>query len=78
MPRDEGDRLDLFADQSRDKGAGAAPLAERLRPRSFDELVGQEDVVGVDRPLRKAIESDRLASLIFGDRPAAARRRSPP
>jgi putative ATPase len=43
----------------------AAPLAERMRPQTFNDFVGQDDIVGRDRPLRKAIESDRLSSVIF-------------
>jgi putative ATPase len=73
MARDTGDRLDLFADQGRDKNAATAPLAERLRPRTFDDLVGQEEVLGDGRPLRKAIESDRLASLIFWGPPGCGK-----
>jgi putative ATPase len=43
----------------------AAPLAARMRPRSLDELVGQEQVVGPGSPLRSLIEDDRLSSVIF-------------
>ncbi|SLM46575.1 Replication-associated recombination protein A [Nitrospira japonica] len=73
MPRDTHDRLDLFAEPSPEKSAGTSPLAERLRPRSFEDLAGQEAVVGPDRPLRKAIESDRLASLIFWGPPGCGK-----
>jgi putative ATPase len=44
---------------------GSTPLAERMRPRSLDELVGQEKLVGEGRPLRRAIEADRVPSLIL-------------
>src|SRR5262249_7428905 len=47
-----------------------APLAERMRPQSFDDLVGQEDIVGKDRPLRIAIEADRLSAVILWGPPA--------
>lgn len=50
-----------------------APLADRLRPRRFDDFVGQEDIVGKDRPLRKAIESDRLSSVIFWGPPGCGK-----
>jgi len=73
MPRDKHDRLDLFTEPGPDKSADTSPLAERLRPRSFDDLAGQEAVVGADRPLRKAIESDRLASLIFWGPPGCGK-----
>jgi len=42
-----------------------APLAARMRPRVLDEFVGQEDIVGPGRLLRRAIESDRLFSSII-------------
>ena len=54
-----------------------APLAARLRPRSLDEVVGQEHLLGPGRPLRVLIEADRLSSVILWGRPAPARRRSP-
>ena len=41
------------------------PLADRMRPRTLDEFVGQEKIVGSGRALRRMIESDRLQSLIF-------------
>ncbi|MCS7056389.1 MAG: AAA family ATPase [Thermoflexales bacterium] len=42
-----------------------APLAARMRPRTLDEFVGQEDIVGPGRLLRRAIEADRLFSSII-------------
>jgi len=42
-----------------------APLAARMRPRTLDEFVGQEDIVGEGRLLRRAIEADRLFSSII-------------
>jgi putative ATPase len=53
--------------------SGKVPLAERLRPRSFDDLVGQDDVVGPGRPLRNAIEQDRLSSVIFWGPPGCGK-----
>jgi putative ATPase len=54
--------------------AGApAPLAERMRPRSFDELVGQEDLLGRGKPLREAIERDRLQSIILWGPPGTGK-----
>lgn len=46
-------------------GAGGQPLAVRMRPRSLEEFVGQQEIVGPGRLLRRAIEADRLHSLIF-------------
>jgi putative ATPase len=42
-----------------------APLAHRVRPRTLDEFVGQEHIVGPGRLLRRAIQADQLSSLIF-------------
>ncbi len=42
-----------------------APLAARLRPRTLDDVVGQDHIVGRGRLLRRAIEADQLSSLIF-------------
>ena len=42
-----------------------APLALRMTPRSFDEFVGQEELVGPGKALRKAIEGDRIPSMLF-------------
>ena len=42
-----------------------APLASRMRPRTLDEVVGQEHIIGEDKLLSRAIRADRLGSLIF-------------
>ncbi|RLB33183.1 MAG: replication-associated recombination protein A [Deltaproteobacteria bacterium] len=49
------------------------PLAERMRPRSFDEIVGQEHLVGPGTLLRKAVESGRLFSVIFWGPPGSGK-----
>ncbi len=49
------------------------PLADRMRPRTFDEFVGQEQVVGEGKPLRKAIEADRVGSIIFWGPPGTGK-----
>jgi len=43
----------------------ASPLADRLRPRSLDEFIGQEHILGEGRLLRRAIRADQLTSLLF-------------
>jgi len=57
------------------KGAhiGGAPLAERMRPRSLDELVGQEHLVGPGKPLRVQIERDDASSMIFWGPPGVGK-----
>ena len=56
---------DLFADAARERTEALAPLPQRLRPRTLDELVGQKHVLGDGSALRRAIEEDRLRSLIL-------------
>lgn len=49
------------------------PLADRMRPRSLDEFVGQEKIIGRGRALRRMIEEDRLPSLIFWGPPGTGK-----
>ncbi len=56
---------DLFSAARDDALARRAPLAERLRPTRLDDVVGQDDLLGADRPLRGLIETDRLSSVIL-------------
>ena len=55
------------------RAAADTPLAERMRPRSFDELVGQDELVGRGRPLRQAIERDTLRSIILWGPPGSGK-----
>ncbi len=48
-----------------EKQAAHAPLAARMRPRTLDEVLGQGHILGEGKLLRRAIEADRFASLIF-------------
>jgi putative ATPase len=50
-----------------------APLADRIRPRTLDEILGQEEVLGPGRPLRRAIEQDQLRSLILWGPPGSGK-----
>jgi putative ATPase len=56
---------DLFSEAARERLAEGAPLAVRLRPRTLEELVGQEHVLGTGTALRLAIEEDRPPSMIL-------------
>jgi putative ATPase len=56
---------DLFADAAKERLGDVAPLALRLRPRSLDEFVGQEQVLGERSALRLAIAEDRVGSAIL-------------
>ena len=51
----------------------AAPLATRMRPHSLDELVGQEHILAPGKLLRRAIEADRLPSVIFSGPPGSGK-----
>jgi putative ATPase len=64
---------DLFSPTEAVTRPGKVPLAERMRPRAFDDLVGQDEVVGSGRPLRNAIERDELSSVIFWGPPGCGK-----
>src|SRR5207248_6095859 len=49
------------------------PLADRMRPRTFDEFVGQEHLIAPGKPLRVQIERDDLGSLIFWGPPGTGK-----
>ena len=57
--------MDLFEQSYQQKIKAEAPLAERMRPRTLDEFIGQGHIIGVGRLLRRAIMADQLSSLIF-------------
>lgn len=57
--------MDLFDHALARRLTTEAPLAARMRPRTLDEFVGQEEIVGPGRLLRRAIEADRLFSSIL-------------
>ncbi len=63
----------LFEHGRRAQQEKDAPLAARMRPRSFDEFVGQEHVVGPGKVLRRAIEADRVPSLVFWGPPGSGK-----
>ena len=56
---------DLFSTAADDRRRLVAPLPERLRPDELERVVGQESLVGPGRPLRRAIEEDRVGSMIL-------------
>jgi putative ATPase len=65
---------DLFEEaQEIENANAAAPLATRMRPRSLEEFVGQEHILGPGKLLRRAIEADRLPSVIFYGPPASGK-----
>jgi putative ATPase len=53
--------------------AGLQPLAERMRPRTLDEFIGQEKLLGPGKPLRVQIETDNLSSMLFWGPPGCGK-----
>jgi putative ATPase len=76
MPQDS-----LFENEPDEPGAAApgegaaarAPLAERLRPRTLDEVIGQQQLLGPGKPLRVAFETGRLHSMILWGPPGVGK-----
>jgi putative ATPase len=65
---------DLFEEKEDVEAAdSAAPIATRMRPRSLEEFVGQEHILGPGKLLRRAIEADRLPSVIFSGPPGSGK-----
>ena len=65
---------DLFDEQTDVEAIdSAAPLATRMRPRSLEEFVGQEHILAPGKLLRRAIEADRLPSVIFYGPPGSGK-----
>ncbi len=65
--------IDLFEANRKEQLASRAPLATRMRPRTLDELAGQEHVIGPGTLLRRAIEADKLSSLILWGPPGTGK-----
>ena len=73
----------LFADEDDERAAqellgsgtsaAGTPLAERVRPRTLDDLVGQDEILGPGKPLREAIERDLLQSIILWGPPGTGK-----
>jgi putative ATPase len=64
---------DLFSDAASQRAGEVAPLAQRLRPRTLDEFVGQAHVLGGGSALRLAIAEDRVRSSIFYGPPGSGK-----
>jgi putative ATPase len=65
--------MSLFDEPESAVAAATTPLAERMRPRTLDEYVGQEALLAPGRPLRQAIEHDRLHSIILWGPPGTGK-----
>jgi len=73
QPYDRAVPDDLFSAAVVERLERRAPLAARLRPRSLDEVLGQEALLGEGRPLRVLIEADRLSSVILWGPPGTGK-----
>jgi putative ATPase len=68
--------VSLFDDPETDTTpahSASTPLAERMRPATFDEFIGQEEILAPGKPLREAIERDRLRSIILWGPPGTGK-----
>ncbi len=64
---------DLFDKRLETEVKKEAPLADRMRPENLEDFVGQEEVIGPGTPLRRAIEEDRLVSIILWGPPGSGK-----
>ena len=73
IPPEHGEQHDGQRHTQPSGAASQAPLAARMRPRSFDEFVGQEEIVGAGRVLRRAIEAQRIPSIVLWGPPGTGK-----
>lgn len=64
---------DLFTNAAKTRLETRSPLPSRLRPKSLDDIVGQDHLLGPDGPLRKLVEADRLSSAILWGPPGTGK-----
>ncbi|KQX99539.1 recombination factor protein RarA [Rhodanobacter sp. Root480] len=69
MPRNPSPSADLFATET----DALKPLAERMRPQSLDEIVGQQRLVGPDKALRRALEAGKIHSMVLWGPPGCGK-----
>jgi len=65
--------MDLFAEDQRKQVKKQVPLADRIRPKTLEDFVGQEHIVGKGKILRKMIDNDKLISLILWGPPGSGK-----
>lgn len=63
----------LFDEPAKDHPPALEPLAARMRPRTLDDFVGQEHILGPERLLRRSIQSDKINSMIFWGPPGSGK-----
>jgi putative ATPase len=67
------DSPDLFSESLENNIAERAPLAARLRPQTLDDVVGQDHLVGVNAPLRRLIDADKVSSILLWGPPGTGK-----
>src|SRR2546425_8191371 len=65
--------LSLFAQAAKARAERNAPLAARMRPRTLEEMAGQEHLIAPGRVLRRAIDADQLPSMVFWGPPGSGK-----
>ncbi len=65
--------MDIFDHSEKKRREKRAPLADRMRPKTLDEFVGQANILGPGKLLRKSIEADELTSMIFWGPPGTGK-----
>ena len=65
--------MDLFEYMREQSKEDESPLASRLRPKTLDEVVGQQHIIGKGKLLYRAIKADKLGSIIFYGPPGTGR-----
>ena len=65
--------IDLFSQQLEQDIKANAPLADRLRPQTLADFVGQKNLIGENKLLRQAIEKDEIPSMIFWGPPGSGK-----
>ena len=65
--------MSLFDNSPLQESSGKRPLAERMRPERLEDYVGQEHILGPDKPLRRQIERDQLTSIILWGPPGVGK-----
>ena len=65
--------MSLFDVPKKEPTTKNAPLAQRMRPRTLDEILGQDHIIGKGKLLRRAIETDKLSSIIFWGSPGCGK-----
>ena len=65
--------MSLFDSTPPDAPAGQRPLAERMRPHTLQDFIGQDHILGPGKPLRRQIERDELTSIILWGPPGVGK-----